>query len=144
MSNKIIQQIAMKAVIVSSGKVLILREAAMYGEGSNRGKYHLPGGRVEKGENIFEALKREVMEETGMEIEVKYPVYVGEWHPIIRGIPHQIMGVFNVCVPVKTKVLLSSEHDEYRWIDPANYAEFEVLSPDCLAIDRYAIWQSVK
>lgn len=140
----IVQQLAMKAVIVNDGKVLVLREAPTYGEGTNRGKYHLPGGRVEKGENIFDALKREVFEETGLEVEIEYPIYVGEWHPVIRGVQHQIMGVFNVCKPKKVKVVLSTEHDDYQWVDPANHSAFNILSPDCLAIDRYAEWQNSK
>jgi 8-oxo-dGTP diphosphatase len=137
----IVQQIAMKAVIVKNGRVLILREAATYGDGSHRGKYHLPGGRVEKGENIFEALKREVLEETGLEVKIEYPIYVGEWRPIIHSVPHQIIGVFNVCKPRKTRVILSTEHDDYQWVDPANHTIFDILVPDYLAIDRYAEWQ---
>lgn len=140
----IVQQLAMKAVIVKNGKVLILREAATYGEGTHRGKYHLPGGRVEKGEDIFEALKREVLEETGLEIEIQYPIYVGEWHPIIRSVSHQIMGVFNACKPLSTKLVLSTEHDDFKWVDPANHAKFDILTPDYLAIDRYAGLQKTK
>lgn len=140
----IVQQLAMKAVIVNAGKVLILREAATYGDGSHSGKYHLPGGRVEKGENIFEALQREVLEETGLLIEIQYPIYVGEWHPIIRGVPHQIMGVFNVCKPKQTEVTLSTEHDTFQWVDPVKRTQFNILPPDCFAIDRYAEWQSRK
>ena len=34
------------------------------------GKYDLPGGGVEKYENVQEALKREYFEETGVDVEV--------------------------------------------------------------------------
>ena len=37
---------------------------------SNKNEYKLPGGGVDEGENIEEAFKREVMEETGCEIEI--------------------------------------------------------------------------
>jgi len=138
--SDIVQQLAMKALVVKNGKVLVLREAATYGEGTNRGRYHLPGGRVEKGEKIEEALKREVLEETGMSIEIEYPVYVGEWRPVIRGIPHQIMGVFVVCQPKGDKVQLSTEHDDYKWVDPSNHSEIDIMTPDYLAIDRFGEW----
>lgn len=49
----VVQRIAMKAVIVNKeGKVLVLREAATYGDGTQRGRYHMPGGRIEAGENF--------------------------------------------------------------------------------------------
>ncbi|HEY4477365.1 MAG TPA: NUDIX domain-containing protein [Candidatus Paceibacterota bacterium] len=65
--------IATKAVIAHDGKILILREAGSYAEGTNMGRYDLPGGRLKPGEHFSEALKREVVEETG----VKYP----NWKP---------------------------------------------------------------
>jgi len=83
--TKIIQQIAMKAVIVNkNGEILILREAATYGEGTQRGRYHMPGGRVNVGESFEESLTREVREETNLEVQINEPIYVGEWHPVIR------------------------------------------------------------
>lgn len=37
---------------------------------SNKNEYKLPGGGVDKGEDIKEAFKRETLEETGCEIEI--------------------------------------------------------------------------
>lgn len=97
------QRVAMKAVIVKGDKVLLLREAATYGEGTNRGRYHLPGGRVEMGERFDAALHREVMEETGLTIVVKRPIYVDEWRPTIKGVETQIIGVFFIWNPLPTR-----------------------------------------
>ncbi|MCM1578687.1 MAG: NUDIX domain-containing protein [Ruminococcus sp.] len=47
----------------SEGKILLVKH--------NRRGWTLPGGVVENGENLIDALKREVMEETGIEVTVE-------------------------------------------------------------------------
>ncbi len=141
MTNEIVLQVAMKAVIVHDDKVLILREAATYGEGTQRGRYHMPGGRIKPGENFEVGLRREIKEETELEVDVQYPIYVGEWRPIIRNVSHQIVATFMVCKSKTDKVVLSSEHDEFRWILPKERKQFDIMDPEWEVIDRYANWQ---
>jgi len=50
-------------VIREDGKIAVFNK-------SNKNEYKLPGGGVDKGEDIKEAFKREALEETGCEIEV--------------------------------------------------------------------------
>lgn len=138
MTKDIMQRVAMKAVIVNAeGKVLILREASTYKDGTQRGRYHMPGGRIEPGENFEEALRREVREETGLEIELKHPVYVGEWRPVIRDVPHHIVATFIVCRPRPGEIALSSEHDHYEWIVPHERANYDLMDPEDKVIDAY-------
>ncbi|MDB5185647.1 MAG: 7,8-dihydro-8-oxoguanine triphosphatase [Candidatus Saccharibacteria bacterium] len=135
-------RVAAKAVIVNDdGKVLIVREAATYDEGTQIGRYGLPGGRLNPGERYEDGLHREVEEETGLTVEPQYPLYVGEWHPDIKGIPHQIIAIFMVCKAKTTEVHLSSEHDEYLWIDPTKYADYNFMTPDDEVIARLNQWQ---
>jgi len=143
MSEGIVLEVAMKAVIVNQdGKILILREAATYGEGTQRGRYHMPGGRLQPGENFEEALRREVREETGLEVDIQYPLYVGEWRPVIHGQPHQIVATFHVCTPKSNKITLSTEHDDFQWIKPSERQKFDIMDPEDKVIDRYAEWQA--
>lgn len=131
------QRVAMKAVIVKGDKVLLLREAATYGEGTNRGRYHLPGGRVEMGERFDAALHREVMEETGLTIVVKRPIYVDEWRPTIKGVETQIIGVFFICESTTHEVRLSTEHDDYRWVDAKSWRKYDVMDPENVLLELY-------
>ena len=57
---------AVAGVIVRDGKILLVRR----GVEPSKGKWSIPGGSVEWGETLVEALKREAFEETGLEIEV--------------------------------------------------------------------------
>ncbi len=51
-------------LLVDNGKILVVQNR-------NSGKYSLPGGGVEIGEKIKDALLREIQEETGITVEVK-------------------------------------------------------------------------
>jgi 8-oxo-dGTP diphosphatase len=58
---------AVGAIVLDKGELLLVkrdREPA-------RGRWSLPGGRVEWGESLAEACAREVREETGIEIDVE-------------------------------------------------------------------------
>ena len=50
-------------IIREDGKIAIFNK-------SNKNEYKLPGGGIDEGEDIKEAFKREVLEETGCEIEI--------------------------------------------------------------------------
>ena len=58
---------AVAGVIVRDGEILLVRR----GVEPSKGKWSIPGGSVEWGETLVEALKREVCEETGLEIQVQ-------------------------------------------------------------------------
>jgi 8-oxo-dGTP diphosphatase len=135
---QIVQRVATKALIVNEeGRILILREAKTYEEGTNIGRYHFPGGRLNPGEAFFDGLKREVDEETGLEIEIGKPIYVGEWRPIIKGVPNQIVAIFFICKPITSNIRLSEEHDDFQWVLPTEASNYDVMSPEDKVMEAY-------
>ncbi len=143
--EKIKQRIACIAVIQYRSKVLILREAATYTDGVNLGRYQLPGGRIEPGEPFLDGLAREVFEETGLHVTIGKPIFVGEWFPVIRGEQNQIVGMFFACTARSSRVRLSTEHDDYQWIDPTTYEQYNLVTPEDQVLHEYLLlWKYVR
>ena len=64
--------VAVGAVILKNNKVLLIKR----GEEPYKGFWSIPGGKVKFGERIKDALKREVKEETGLDIEIEKLIYI--------------------------------------------------------------------
>jgi 8-oxo-dGTP pyrophosphatase MutT (NUDIX family) len=111
--------VGQKAFIEKGGKVLILIDPEM--------GVDLPGGKLQEGEtDVSEALKREVMEETGLGIEIGKP-FVTWMYQIPVGSSHRSAGklIFNIgyrCRFLSGEVHLSPEHTSYQWVGKEEYA----------------------
>jgi 8-oxo-dGTP diphosphatase len=138
-------RVAAKAVILNDkNEVLIVREGETYVDGTKVGQYGLPGGRLDLGEAFNDGLRREAKEETGLTVEPLYPLFVGEWRPVIRDVPHQIIAIFVVCRAVDGKVVLSEEHDHYKWIQPKTHPKYHMMEPDDEVLDALVKRQNDK
>lgn len=128
-------RVAAKALIRYKGKLLLLKESD--GDGSENGKYQIPGGGMEIGETFQEALKREVREETGLIIKPLMPIMVEGWFAEMEGKKRQIVAIFYLCDADSDKVILSHEHDDYIWIAPRELPNYHVPHPVPQLFQRY-------
>jgi ADP-ribose pyrophosphatase YjhB (NUDIX family) len=109
--------LAASAAIIRDGRVLIVRRA----RNPANGVYTLPGGVVEAGETLIEAVTREVREETGLEIA---PVALAGFRDMImrdgenRVSRHFVILSF-AARWVSGDVQLNHELDDARWLLPA-------------------------
>ena len=135
------QRVAVKIVLVNDkGQVLLLRKSQdNERHAGNSGLWNLPGGKINPGESIYEALVREAFEEVGVKVH-EYdpaPIYAGEWRPVVRGQQLQIVGLFYVCQHWSGEIVIDSEHDDYRWIERHSLTEFSILPPEDLAVEAF-------
>ena len=130
------QFIAVKALIEHDEKILILRESAI-SSNARVGMYGLPGGRVKVGEDFREGLQRELLEETGLHVEIGSPIHVDEWRPTVHNETWQIIGVFFVCSTTDEAIILSEEHDASVWITPGELDGISMMEQDKKAIQTY-------
>jgi len=114
--------VGQKAFIEKDGKILVLNDPV---EGLD-----FPGGKIQEGEakdgdpeSLKSSLKREVKEETGLEIEVFDPFYVWyhEFPKNHRNYPKVVYLVAFKCKYISGDLKLSHEHDKFRWVDKNNY-----------------------
>ena len=115
-------QLAVSAGIFRDGKILLVRRA----RDPARGVYTFPGGRVEFGESLIEAVAREVREETGLSIEVIGLAGFREALPgKTGGNGHYVILPF-AARWVANEVALNDELDDARWLTPGNLGSLPI------------------
>lgn len=112
--------LAVSAAIVRDGKVLAVRRARK----PAIELYTLPGGAVETGETLHDAVRREIREETGLDIE---PIALaGHREAIIPDATGAVKHHFVIlCFASRLtggELKLNDELDDARWLRPAELA----------------------
>jgi len=94
-------------IVNQRGKVLLL-------ENKSSGKYWFPGGGIEIGEKIEEGLRREIREETGLEVKIKKLLLAKEnffyYEPLDEA--YHAFLFFYKCIPLSTKLLSDDAVDD--------------------------------
>ncbi len=105
------------AVIVQGGQVLIVKRKYE----PLAGQWSLPGGGVELGETLEDSVAREMLEETGLAIEVGPVIEV--FDRITRdeqgGVRYHFVLVDYLCWPVGGELCASSDVADARFVDPS-------------------------
>lgn len=85
------------------------------------GGWVFPGGQVEVGENLVDALIREIKEESGIDVTVSQLVGVysntgiHKWYDGVTDVPTKVMFDF-ICKPVGGELCTSEEASEVMWV----------------------------
>ena len=99
------------AIVFYEGRLLVIKDRFSTG-------YKLPGGHIDKNESIKNAVKREVYEETGINIEFESIVNIGHFRNGQFGESNLYIVCTAKSISKNIKINDSSEIAEARWIDP--------------------------
>ena len=109
-----IQQMAVGAAIVFENALLIATRSAEEDVFPNHAE--IPGGGVDPGENLLQGLKREIQEETGLEIE-SVLAYLGHMDFTLEAYGNRVRQFNFLVKPTHGQVVLNPvEHSGHIWL----------------------------
>ena len=122
---KIIEVVA--AIIVEKDKVLVTQR----GYGEFKDGWEFPGGKVELGETLESALKREIKEELDIEIEIDTYIDTVEYdYPQF----HLTMHCYK-CRILDGQLMLK-EKEKKKWVSQDELNEIDWLAADRIVVER--------
>jgi len=123
--------IAVGAVVVDAGRVLLVRRGAE----PLRGEWSLPGGLLELGESLTAGVLREVREETGLVVEpLELIELLDRIHRVGERVRYHYVIADYLCRVIGGALQAASDADAVRWVERAEWN-----SPSALKLDSVAV-----
>ncbi len=117
MANEQLFHVNVGAIVRRGNEILIMKRAV----GSMTGAWYFPGGDLELNESPEEGVRREIIEETGFEVEDLR--LFRAWHTRREGRMPTVALTCVCTVPAGAEPALDFEHSAYQWIDPLEFRQ---------------------
>jgi 8-oxo-dGTP diphosphatase len=118
------------AIIIHEGKILCVQRSLNKFDYISK-KFEFPGGKIEPGETKEETIKREIMEELKMDIEVKEEyLTVTHEYPDFKIIMHSF-----ICTCFNSSLTLT-EHIDYKWLYKDELAKLDWAAADLPIVEE--------
>ncbi len=124
----------MGAIVFDGHNVLLVERA---GE-PLKGYWSLPGGLLETGEKLEDAIKREVKEETGLDIEIlsRFDIFERIMRDADGKAEYHYVLVDYICKATGGQMSPSSDVSKVAWIPYSQIRNYKVTSGTVEAVDR--------
>jgi 8-oxo-dGTP diphosphatase len=126
--TKPVLQVAVGIILDDSGKVLVgqrVKPDAYFQ------KWEFPGGKLEQGESVVDALKREFLEEVGIDISESREFMVWE-----HSYPDRDVKLFVRIIDAFIGKATSREGQALKWVSLEEIAEMDFLAGNQVIIER--------
>ena len=115
------QQIGVKAIIEKNNEILLIKRSEKYEH--LKDAWDIPGGRLEFGEEPEDGLKREIKEETGLQLkEIKH---ILDASTVFKNEEKHIVRITYLCTVEEGITKISNEHTHIEWIPKEELKKLE-------------------
>ena len=111
-----------RVLIYHNNKLLIMKRAGSDKHDANL--WDIPGGKIEAAESVFDAIKREVFEETGINAA---SIAIKDLHGLVIGdfdSGNKLVIAVYECHSSTADISLNKEHSDYRWINLSELSSY--------------------
>ncbi|WP_458403740.1 NUDIX domain-containing protein [Methanobrevibacter sp.] len=107
--------LTVRGICESDGKVLLLKIRSK--SAHDAGRWEIPGGKVKKCEYFDDALRREFLEETGLEIDIEslYNVVRNDYTACKTSEQVKSIQLIMKVTCNSDDIVIGEEHDDYGW-----------------------------
>jgi 8-oxo-dGTP pyrophosphatase MutT (NUDIX family) len=106
-------------IILNKGKMLVSRN-------DDKTVFFIPGGKREDGESDLDTLRREIMEELG--VNALYPMFYKELVTMSHDFTDRLK-IRSYFIDIDSEPTPNNEIAELLWIDRNNYSDFNLSDP---------------
>lgn len=123
--------IGVGAVVVNDGRVLLVCR----GSEPLKGHWTLPGGVLEVGESLAEGVTREVLEETGLQVEpIELIELLDRIHREENRVRYHYVIADYLCRVTGGELQAASDADAVRWVERAEWNSHSALKLDPITV----------
>lgn len=116
--------VAVGAVVFKEGKILTIKRL----QEPNKGKWSIPGGRIELGETVYQAARREVKEECSIEVEIER--VLDSVDNIIRDegghVKYHFVIIDLLARYVSGEIRAQSDAEKCKWVTPRELVQLDI------------------